>query len=248
MVVDAQTSFLKMVENSVASLDWCELETVESSEEAVHRLEKERFDGLLVKARMPDLDGFEITRRTRGSALNSGVPVVMLGGEDDVNTMRQGFRAGVTFFAARPTNRELVHRLLSAVRGVMAVQKRRYLRLPYHTAVTCRWTAGEPRHFVSESLDIGEGGMSIRPSGGLEVGKHVELEFVLPETAKPAKPESRKRRGLFVGGEKTISGPQKVWAVACYHIAQDTVGLVFSNLSPTQREIIQHYVTGGSEV
>jgi len=248
MVVDAQTSFLKMIENSVASLDWCELETVQTSEEAVNKLEKERFDGLLVKARMPDLDGFEITRRVRGSTLNSGVPVVMLGDEDDINMVRQGFRAGVTFFMTRPTNPELVHRLLAAVRGVMTVQKRRFLRLPYRTPVTCRWSNGEPRHFLSESIEIGEGGISIKPSGGLEIGQHVELEFTPPEAARPAKPDPRKQQRLVRPGGKVVARPQKIQAVVCHKNAQDTVGLGFTNLSPALREVIQHYLTGASEI
>ena len=61
----------------------------------------------------------------------------MLTGEDDIDTMRRGFKAGVTFFAVKPPNRERCYHLFNAVRGAMETERRRHHRLPYHTPVTC---------------------------------------------------------------------------------------------------------------
>ena len=63
---------------SIMELDGCEVSNFEDSRKAARLLETEKFNGLLVEARMPNLDGFEFTRRVRALSLNTKAPVVML--------------------------------------------------------------------------------------------------------------------------------------------------------------------------
>jgi CheY-like chemotaxis protein len=148
---------------------------------AAERVEREKFDGIILDVQMPDLDGFELTRRARASFLNSRTPVVMLTGLDDVDTMRRGFRAGVTCFLGKPITRGRVTNLVSAMRGAIFTERRRSARLPYRTKVEC--LAGsclEKRFIIAESLDIGEDGMLMQPSGGLALGDRLNLKFQIP--------------------------------------------------------------------
>ena len=100
-------------------------------------LQSQKFDGVVMADRIPHVDGFELIQHLKDSPLNAGIPIVMLTGEDDIDTMRRGFKAGVTFFAVKPPNRERFYRLFNAVRGAMENERRRHHRLPYHTSVTC---------------------------------------------------------------------------------------------------------------
>ena len=88
---------------------------------------------------MPYLDGFELTRLVRTLKLNGQVPIVMLTGSDDGETMRKGFDMGISFFLGKPFTRERVHKLLGAIKGSMAREQLRYVRVPLQTTVGCSW-------------------------------------------------------------------------------------------------------------
>jgi hypothetical protein len=132
----------------------------------------------------------------------------MLTGYDDVETMRQGFRAGVTFFLGKPFTRERATGLFSAMRGAILREKRQHARLPYRTAVEC--SVGDPpeRRFTAESINVGEGGMLIEPSGGVEKGQVLRLEFRMPNRKKPL--SSRKSRPSGITSSDELSSSRGV--------------------------------------
>ena len=67
---------------------------------------------VLVDLRMPDLDGFEFTRRLRAHPDTEHVPVIMLSSEDDPEVKAQAFAAGVNDYMVKwPDPRELVARV-----------------------------------------------------------------------------------------------------------------------------------------
>ncbi|MFC5479413.1 response regulator [Massilia suwonensis] len=67
---------------------------------------------VLVDLRMPDLDGFEFTRRLRATSDTEHVPVIMLSSEDDPEVKAQAFAAGVNDYMVKwPDPRELVARV-----------------------------------------------------------------------------------------------------------------------------------------
>jgi CheY-like chemotaxis protein len=245
LVVDDEPAVLELIRTTVQALRWCEVLTLTNSRMAAKCLARQKFDGVIVDAHMRDLDGFGVTECARTSPLNAGIPIVMLTDDSDINTMRRGFRAGVTFFAAKPSTRERVYRLFSAVRGTMLREQRRHHRLPFRTSVVCRWKNHEMGQFMAESLEISEGGMSLTPSGGLEVGQEAELEFVLPQASGSAKPAVQKpAKSLFHEPEATLDGPQRLRATVRYRTPQDAIGLEFISLAPACREVIRRYISG----
>jgi CheY-like chemotaxis protein len=187
MAVDDEPQVLELIKALVGPMGM-EVATSVNSREAVERINTEVFDGFLLDARMPELDGFELARCIRKSPLNARVPVAMLTGYDDVETMRQGFKAGVTFFLGKPFTRERATGLFSAMRGAILREKRQHARLPYRAAVEC--SVGDPpeRSFKAESVNVGEGGMLIEPSGGAEKGQVLRLEFCMPNRKKSLRP------------------------------------------------------------
>jgi CheY-like chemotaxis protein len=248
LMADGDPAVLELARATMTSLNWCDLVTVEDGREAAKCLQSQKFDGLVMADRIPHLDGFELIQHLKLSSLNAGIPIVMLTGEDEIDTMRRGFKAGVTFFAPKPPNPERFFRLINAVRGVMENIKRRHHRLPYHTPVTCSLENQSRSRFVAESVEISEGGMSVRPSGGTEVGQVVELEFLMPQVSRPAHHGTRNdEKAPFVERETPSLAPQKVRATVRFIAPSGaSMGLDFLGLTPTQREIIQHYVAGGS--
>jgi CheY-like chemotaxis protein len=181
MVVDDDPITLSRVKSHLERLE-AEPFTFEDSRLASERLAAERFDLFMVDARMPYLDGFELTRRIRASRLNAAVPVVMLTASDDGRTMREGFQAGITFFLGKPVNFAKLRGLVEAARGAALKEKRKHVRIPFRTAVNCRF--GEHR-FQAQSVNLGGNGMAFSPSGGLDEGQILEVSFSLPGDAPP---------------------------------------------------------------
>jgi CheY-like chemotaxis protein len=218
MAVDDEPQILQLIKAFVEPLGM-EVATSVDSRDAVQRINNEVFDGFLVDARMPDLDGFELAKCIRKSPLNAKVPVAMLTGYDDVETMRQGFKAGVTFFLGKPFTRERAVGLFSAMRGAILREKRRHARLPYRAAVGCTLDDAGERTFKSESINIGEGGMLIASSGGVEKGRVLRLEFSMPNRRKPLRPSGtvlRKEPPDRIAVQFTTIAPEEVEAIRDY--------------------------------
>ncbi len=248
LMADGDQAVLELARSSISTLQWCDLVTVKDGREAAELLQSQKFDGVVMADRVPHVDGFELIQHLKDSRLNAGIPIVMLTGGDVIDTMRRGFKAGVTFFSVKPSNRERFYRLFNAVRGAMENERRRHHRLPYNTPVTCSLGDQGRNRFVAESVDISAGGMLVRPSGGAEVGQVLDLEFLLPQVSRPTQPVTQKsQKGLFAERDLPPAGPQKVRARVCYVApAGESMGLDFQDLTPKQREAIEHYITGAS--
>lgn len=218
MVVDDEPAALDVIKTITERLGCSVVATVDSRQ-AAQRLKDEKFDGVFLDIRMPAPDGFELAKLVRSSELNKSVPIVMFSGLDDVQSMREGFRAGATCFLGKPVNADRVASLVVAMRGAMMKERRRHARLTYQTGVDCR--AGH-RHLKLSSLNISESGMVLDASGGMEVGDEVDLEFMMPR----------------------VPAPVCVHAKVVYKDHSDSIGVEFLNLSKLDRDVIQGYIAG----
>ena len=190
LLVDDEAPILDVLKATLEPLG-SQVLALTDGRQAERQIESHKFDGIIVDVHMPHPDGFELTRQARSSGLNSNVPIVMLTGYDDVETMREGFKAGATCFLGKPITRERIYNLMNALRGPILTQKRRHARLPYKTKVQCQWGAIGDRHFVAESVNVGEGGMLLEPSAGLQTGQEIMLEFAMPTLDRPLRIKGR---------------------------------------------------------
>jgi DNA-binding response OmpR family regulator len=218
MVVDDDPVTLALIKTTLERLETRVL-TFEDSRKAAQQIGVERFDLFIVDARMPDMDGFELTRRIRSSSHNSKVPVVMLTAADDGETMREGFKSGISFFLGKPVKFGKLRGLLDAVRGSVLKERRRHARIPFRTEMNCRFGA---LRFQAESVNLGGNGMAFTPSGGLEEGQILEVWFELP------------------GESLTLSFHAKVLRKE----PPDGVAVEFVNLSPYERTVLKNYFAG----
>lgn len=218
LVVDDEAAVLKVIKALVEPLG-LDVLTIADSREAAQRANTDKFDGIFVDTKMPFLDGFALVASIRASAANARVPIVMLTGLNDVETMRKGFKAGVTFFLNKPVNLERLHALVKVMRGPMLKEKRRYGRLPFRASVSCQLG---PKQFKTNSVNISEGGMLLEASGGALVGDELNLEFALAPSTR-----SVKARVKAVRKE-----------------APDRMATLFLNLEAQDRQAIQDYISG----
>ncbi len=218
MFVDDEPDVLKVIRAMVEPLGF-QVSTFADSQAASDRLKLEKFDGVFLDARMPHPNGFELAQTIRRSPLNSTVPVVLLTGATDAETMRKAFQAGITFFLGKPITSDRLIGMLKAMRGPMLKENRGHARLPFRAAVSCR---SGVKSFKCESLNLSEGGILLETSGGTRLGDEIDLEFLVP----PGR-DHLKLRAKVVRNEPP-----------------DRVAVQFLALSPEDRVTIQNYIAG----
>ena len=189
LLVDDEPEVCRLVKTMIEPLG-VEVRTSSDSQEAALILANEKFDGIMLDVAMPNLDGFELTRRIRSTPPNQQAPIIIITGFDDVDTIRHAFEAGATFFIGKPFSREKVYAIFRTARGAMLAERRRSASLPYRTSVTC---AREGERFNATSISIGEGGMALESSGTAQGDDVLALEFNMPDLKKPIKVTGRIR-------------------------------------------------------
>ena len=219
MVVDDDPGILNMIKVMVEPLG-CEVFATTDSQGAAEIVRRIKFDGIFVDAHMPHVDGFQLAQAIRRSPSNNKVPIVMLTGYDDAETMRRGFGAGISFFLGKPVTQERMIRLVNALRGTMLKEKRRYARLIFRAPVDCKRKSRSPAIAKASGLDISEGGMALIQAGNMDVGDEVSLEFQLP-----AVPET-----------------MSLLAQVVRKMPPDGIGVMFVEVAPATQKAIQQFI------
>ncbi len=221
MIVDDDAQVLQALKALIEPLEY-EVVALADSQAAALQIEAEKFDGVFVDACMPHPDGFELTQRIRTSRINAQIPVVMLTGYDDADTMRKGFKCGITFFLGKPVTPERILSVCTSMCAAMLRERRAHARLPLRTSVHCTWGEYDEREFHGDSLNISAGGMLIESAAFIPAGQPLTVEFML-----------------------TYNRPIRVRAQVVRVEASDRIAVQFTDLRPEQLEAIQHFIDRG---
>lgn len=85
---------------------------VKSGEQALEFLKKFSPDLILMDAEMPQMDGYETTRRIKAMPGVNRIPVIFLTGDHDIESEIKGFECGAVDYVRKPFLREIVlHRV-----------------------------------------------------------------------------------------------------------------------------------------
>jgi CheY-like chemotaxis protein len=175
LVVEDDLASLELMREVFESLQ-AEVRAISESEKAVPLVNQEKFDGIFLDLEMPGIHGLELARLIRDSSWNKTTPIIVVTGREDRKTMQQAFAAGATFFLQKPVDRQKLTGLFRVVRGGLLESRRRHLRVPLQTEITC--TVGT-RSLRGHSWNLSHGGMQIEVDG-LRVGESVRVSFRLP--------------------------------------------------------------------
>lgn len=92
-------------------------------EEALQCFRRSPPDLVLLDVRMPGMDGFEVCERIRGLSDGEALPIVMVTGLDDIESIEKSFVVGATDFITKPVVWEtLCHRVRYQMRAGFAIQ------------------------------------------------------------------------------------------------------------------------------
>ncbi len=81
-----------------------EVTAVDSGEEGLRVFETEVIDLVLLDVMMPGIDGFEVCSRLRATPRGAQVPILIMTGLNDAESVESAFRCGATDFVTKPIN------------------------------------------------------------------------------------------------------------------------------------------------
>ena len=102
LVVDDDPITCKTVSRVLTETGY-QVRTASNGIMALNETEKKRPDLILLDVMMPGLDGFETCRALR-KITGKNLPIIMLTGLSDIDSVDQGFNAGATDFMTKPLN------------------------------------------------------------------------------------------------------------------------------------------------
>lgn len=222
LVVEPDRTLLRQIEVTIKLMGGEPL-CLSSARDAAIIANKRKFDGAFLDWDSTELGGEQLTKMIRRSKSNSTIPIAMLTSNQDTKAIAAGFKAGATFFLAKPFGAQELQRLLNVSRGAMLEERRRYQRAQVKMAVACQWGG---KTLTAQAMDISASGLLMTLAPPPEVGAHLALEFTLPHS----------RRLLEVDAEVTR-------VTAGHH-----VGVRFLKLTPEQRAEIMKFTSTGMPV
>jgi diguanylate cyclase (GGDEF)-like protein len=100
-----------------------EVSVAAGGEAAVARFEERPYDLVLLDVMMPGLDGYETCQRIRAMPSGALVPILILTGLNDTESIDHAYRNGATDFITKPINWTLLsHRVRYALRASLAAE------------------------------------------------------------------------------------------------------------------------------
>lgn len=112
LVVDDEPVFQEAFVDMFECLD-CEVSTASSGEQALSLMTEDCFSLVLMDCRMPQLDGFETTRRIREQETETKTPIIGLTASPLESDHNKGLLAGMDDFITKPLQLEQARVLIS---------------------------------------------------------------------------------------------------------------------------------------
>jgi len=123
MIVDDDPATLHLLAHALAH-DGFSIVEAKNGQEAVDLYSESQPDVILMDVEMPGMDGYQACATIRHSKESAGVPIVMVTGHDDTESINRAYTVGATDFVSKPINWSLIgHRLRYILRGARNLQE-----------------------------------------------------------------------------------------------------------------------------
>lgn len=101
--------------------EWIAADTASDGQEAIEKLEKARFDGIITDIRMPVMDGLAMSKAIREQ--DPQIPILILTGYNEFDYARTAVRLNISDYLLKPIDEQELSAALSAM-AIQAGQKK----------------------------------------------------------------------------------------------------------------------------
>lgn len=118
LVVDDEVMILELMKRFLVK-EGFDIIQAKSGSEALLIMEKTDIDAVLLDVNMPEMDGFEVLRRIRGTNYLKHLPVLLVTGKDDEIDTILGLEIGADDYITKPfKQRELIARIKAVFKRI----------------------------------------------------------------------------------------------------------------------------------
>lgn len=103
LIVDDDPSVRFLAAETLESVGFS-AQAVDSGDAALHAFEEATPDLILLDVLLPDINGFTVLERVREHPLGQRLPVIMITGLEDSESIHRAYEAGATDFVTKPLN------------------------------------------------------------------------------------------------------------------------------------------------
>ncbi len=156
LVIDDDPTMQLMAEEALDAAGF-ECREAEDGTTGLKIFERSRPDLVLLDVVMPGLDGFQTCAQLRALPGGADVPVMMMTGSDDIDSINAAFEAGATDFVTKPINYQILgHRLRYMFRARGNVEDLRVSKRRLTTAQRVAKLGHWEWDFVTGEVDISD--------------------------------------------------------------------------------------------
>ncbi len=103
LIVDDEMDTISYLRLALAPLNFEVIPAINGTE-ALSLAHSQKPDLIILDVMMPDLDGFEVTRRLRASSETSNIPILMFTAKTQITDKIAGFNSGVDIYLTKPVH------------------------------------------------------------------------------------------------------------------------------------------------
>jgi len=146
LIVDDQPQGIELLEAHLVPQGY-EIVKAASGKEALEKLSSNQIDLILMDILMPDMDGFEVTRRIRQDKTHRPIPIILITALQETEDRVKGIEAGCDDFLSKPFDKM---ELLARVRSLLRIKTYNDLMSAYQMELEATITSRteELRHAV----------------------------------------------------------------------------------------------------
>ncbi len=116
LVVDDAPETLAIMKKALGMLGHAVV-TCENPEQALLRMDKQKFDLIFLDIMMPKMDGLELCRLIRQGELNRAAKIVIFSAKSDAELVRLAKNFGADFYLAKPAQVAKIHEITRRMVG-----------------------------------------------------------------------------------------------------------------------------------
>jgi hypothetical protein len=178
LLLCSDEKIVRVLRRTLGDLD-ISVELCASSEVALRKLTRERFEAIIVDCAGPGAAA--VLRSARTAPCNKrAIAVAIL---DPEIGLRSGFEIGAHFILYKPVSVERSKSSFRAARALMKKERRRNSRVSVHIPIEMTSRESDA-HFKVNTTDLGEGGLAVSLPRRSKTGGLWKLVFTLPGTTK----------------------------------------------------------------
>lgn len=115
LVVDDMVTMRRIVKNILKQLGFANVEEAENGQEALQKLQADRYDFVVSDWNMPVMTGIDMLRAIRADEKLKTTPVLMVTAEAQQSNLVEAVQAGVSNYIVKPFTAEILQEKIAKI-------------------------------------------------------------------------------------------------------------------------------------